>query len=164
MSIRKTHTDHSNYLCDSSFSNSNIKKTNTILRTLFNKYLLPSGSGIKIRFKTILTMSNCYIFETPNKSIYIINDEYFNERFKGPMIKPSFKPNDLDIGSIYHIENQQFKLTLFEYKKKIVNMSCYLFETSNGMTFLINPNDISNRISNETNEHKVIMSGEYFEW
>ena len=138
-----------------------IKSVTSVIKVVFNKYLLADGK--QIRFVKVLPENEIYVFETPSRSIYVINQDSFTETFTGPMIPFSITPDKLELGGIYHIKNPQVISSLFVYKKKLVNKACYAFEDSMGVKFLIDSDDINNRIDKESKEYSIIMSGDYFE-
>lgn len=138
-----------------------IKTVSPLIKVVFNKYLLADGK--KIRLVKMLPANDLYVFETPSRSIYVINQDSFIETFTGPMIPPTFSTDKLDLGGIYHIKNAQVISSLFVFKKKLLNKDCYVFEDSNGIRFLIDSDDITNRIEKESKEYSMIMSGDYFE-
>jgi len=138
-----------------------IKHVNHMIKTVFNKYLLASGK--KIRYVKMLTPDEIFMFENPNKSIYIITLDAFNELFKGPMIHLTFTPDNLETDIIYNIKNSQVGSSLFIYKKKVVKKDCFIFEDNMGMRIIINVDDINTRIDKSTQDYYIIISGEYFD-
>ena len=138
-----------------------IKSVTPGIMVVFNKYLLADGK--KIKFVKVVPEGDMFIFETPSKSIYVINMESFTETFTGPMIPSSFSTDKLELGGIYHIKNIEVASSLFVYKKKVVNKESYLFEDSMGVRFVINSDDINARIEKDSKEYSIIMSGDYFD-
>jgi hypothetical protein len=111
----------------------------------------------------MLTPDEIFMFENPNKSLYIITLDAFNELFKGPMIHLTFTPDNLETDIIYNIKNSQVGSSLFIFKKKVVKKDCFIFEDNMGMRIIINVDDINARIDKSTQDYSIIISGEYFD-
>jgi hypothetical protein len=156
----KTKNDNFNYDCEIKLSKKQIRKINSNIQIIFNKYILPEDR--RIRYVEKLNSKDSYIFSSPNRSIYIIQADNFKEQFKGPMIK-SVIPEDLEIGLIYMIKNSNIGSTLLEYKKKLIDKEILIFEDMNGIKFSLNSEDIINKILPESIEYNIIMSGNYFD-
>jgi hypothetical protein len=109
-----------------------------------DKYLLPNKNLIFIEKKHGVY----YLFKSPEKKNFIVNEDNFNENFKGPRISANFNPNDLIEDDIFTIENKDF-CGVMQYKRKMCG-DYYVMKT-NGVEFVVSGIDVDSLNEDEKN-------------
>jgi hypothetical protein len=109
-----------------------------------DKYLLPNNNLIFIEKKHGVY----YLFKSPEKKNFILNEDKFNEKFKGPRIPADFNPNDLMEDDIFTIENKDF-CGVMQYKRRMCG-DYYVMKT-NGVEFVVSGIDMDSLNEDEKN-------------